>query len=325
MPVSSAEYDAPDIVDIRNKLWERYRPLGVLSIFYMIFHHALLLREVRAGVVHTWQEWSNILAGLAADLVGAPRLVLSGRSVAPDNFAIFQPYMAPAYHALFKRRDAIFLNNSEAGARDYARWLGFPRERFQVLHNGFEFPEIPRGAGIAMRRQSNVPERAVVIGSITRFSEEKRPELIMELARILHRSHPKVCFLVFGTGPLLESCRTFVAENELGDVVKLPGLATDAWAALAAMDIFVLTSRMEGLPNVVIEAQAMGLPVVCTDVGGMSETFLEGETGFALRSAKAEELAQLVAQLIDDEFERTRMSKNAFRHERARFGIERMI
>jgi glycosyltransferase involved in cell wall biosynthesis len=325
IPEEADEYNEADILEIRNELASRYSALGVLSIFYMIFNHALLIRDVRPGLVHAWQEFSNILGGIAADWVGVPRLILGGRSVAPDNFEIFQPYMAPGYQALFKRRECVFLNNSEAGARDYVRWLGLPRDRFRVVKNGFEFPEISTETRISKRRELGICDNSVVVGSIIRFGEEKRPELLMETALELHRSHPHSRFVVFGTGPLLGRCQDFIAKNGLEDFVKLPGLTPDAWGSLSALDVFLLTSRVEGLPNVMIEAQGMGLPVVCTDTGGMSEAFVEGITGFAVSSENAADLAQKIASLIDDPALRTRMGQNARHHARDQFGIERMI
>ena len=91
------------------------------------------------------------------------------------------------------------------------------------------------------------------------------------------------------------------------------------------MDVFVLTSRIEGLPNVMIEAQAVGLPVVCTGAGGMAETFIEGETGFAVPSGAAVDFAQSIARLIDDDELRTRMGQHAAHHAREAFGIGRMV
>ena len=96
-------------------------------------------------------DYCNTLAGTAAALVGVPAIVLSCRSLAPDHFHIFQPYMRPAYRALLKRRQAMILNNSYAGAVDYARWLSLPADGVQVIHNGFDFPE-PGGTTIAACR-----------------------------------------------------------------------------------------------------------------------------------------------------------------------------
>jgi glycosyltransferase involved in cell wall biosynthesis len=195
-----------------------------------------------------------------------------------------------------------------------------------VIHNGFDFPtEAAPGEREAMRSAHDIPPDSPVVGSIMRFSEEKRPQLLIDVARILHRSDPRLRFLVFGDGPMLQHMRTYAASCGLSDVLKLPGLTTNAWVALAAMDVFVLTSRMEGLPNVLIEAQASGLPVVCTGVGGMEETFIDGETGFSVRDATAGTLADAVSRLIREPELRRRMSEAASAHARASFGIETML
>jgi glycosyltransferase involved in cell wall biosynthesis len=137
--------------------------------------------------------------------------------------------------------------------------------------------------------------------------------------------YPDVHFAMFGEGVLLVDCRKYVESWNLSERVFLPGLTSNPWSALSAMDIFVLPSRMEGLPNVLIEAQAMSLPVVCTGAGGMAETFVEGETGYSVPSASAKELAAAVARLVTDPALRRRMGDAAAIHARENFGIDRMI
>ena len=322
---AAPEYEASDIVEIRNRLAERYLHLNALSIFQMIFHHALLIREVRPEVVHTWLDYSNTLGGVAADLVGVPRLVMSGRSVAPDNFGFFQPYMKPAYSAILARRDAVLLNNSAAGANDYARWLGLASDRFRVIPNGFDLPRCASGSRAKMREALSIPQAAVVVGGLMRFREEKRPLLWIEMARLLQSAHPHLRFVIFGDGALLPACHALVEAEGLAGAIFLPGEASDAWAALSAMDIFVLTSRVEGLPNVMIEAQLVGVPVVCTGSGGMYETFVEGETGFGVREETAKALADAVGKLVSDPSLRRSMGARARDFAKETFGIERMI
>ena len=176
--VANSEYEASGIVEIRDALASQYLHLGFPDIFYIIFHQAVLIQQIRPGLVHTFQDYSNILAGIAADLVGVPRLVLSGRSLAPDHFTIFQPYMAPGYRALFKRRKLLFLNNSEAGAKDYARWLGIHRDQFHVVHNGFEFPEQWLHMRDAQREQLDVTDGSLLIGSVMGFRREKAAAIV---------------------------------------------------------------------------------------------------------------------------------------------------
>jgi glycosyltransferase involved in cell wall biosynthesis len=318
-------YFSPDIIDIQEELAARYACLGFLNTFHVIFHQALLIQTIKPGIVHCFQDYSNVLVGIAADLVGVPRIVLSGRSLAPEHFGIFQPYMAPGYRALLKRRQVTFLNNSEAGAIDYGRWLGISRDHFRVINNGFEFPTLQQQLGRLQRRALGVPEDALLIGSIIGFREEKRPKLFIEMARALQASYPNAHFAIFGSGALLRACQQLVETQQLSGTIHLPGLTRNAWAALSAMDVFVLPSRLEGLPNVLIEAQAMGVPVICSGAGGMAETFVEGETGFAVPSASAEALAAAVGRLIDDKELRRRMSAAAETHAREKFSIDRMI
>ena len=323
---SMPEYDNAAMATTRRRLG-LYDSLGLHNIFHAILEYALLIREVRPAIVHTWTDYSNVFGGIAAELVGVPALVLSGRSVAPDNFPdLFQPYMRPGYLSLLDKRNALFLNNSRAGAADYARWLELPDDEIQVIHNGFDFPrETAADDREAVRSAHDIPPDAPVVGSIMRFSEEKRPQLFMDVARILHMAHPQLRFLVFGEGPMREKMQAYATSCGLSDVLKLPGLTTNSWGALAAMDVFVLTSRMEGLPNALIEAQAAGIPIVCTGVGGMEETFIEGETGFSVRSAAVDALAEAVSRLIREPQLQKRMSEAAFTHARATFGVETML
>jgi glycosyltransferase involved in cell wall biosynthesis len=303
-----------------------YDVLGFHNVVQAVHEYALLIRTLRPSVVHAWMDYCNVLAGIAADLAGVPRLVLSGRSAAPEHFGIFQPYMRPGYQSLLRRRSLVFLNNSQAGAADYARWLGLPSERFQVIRNGFIFPHMSiEQLRVAERRKHGIPPGAPVVGSIIRFSEEKQPLLLLSVAEQLVARHPGVRILLFGDGPLLAEARSYVTSRRLSDAIKLPGITQDAWASLAAMDVFVLASRMEGLPNVLVEAQGCGVPVVCTAVGGAPETFIDGVTGFGVARADAASIADKVSLLIADVDVRKRMSARAFSHARDEFGAARMI
>ncbi len=321
----SADWDTPKIREVRDRL-SRYKVLGVDNLFHAIFHYALMLRSARPSLIHTWMDHCSTLAGLAAVLVGVPKIVLGGRSFSPESFRFFQPYMRPAYRAILdSRRDALLLNNSRSGAVDYARWLDLPADRVGVIHNGFDFPaEIPFDRGRALRRQLGFGEGDTVVGSILRFSEEKRPELMVETARALLARRPGTKFVFFGQGVLLEDTSRRVAAAGLEDAVKLPGLTHDAWGAIAAMDVFLLTSRIEGLPNVLVEAGAVGVPIVCTGVGGMAETFIEDETGFSVE-ADADALADRLARVLGDDGARRHIRTRAPAHVRHNFGMDNMV
>lgn len=277
---------------------------------------------VRPRVVHAWQDALSIEAGYAAALVGVTRIVLSGRNLAPTHFAYHRPYMRDAYTRLAAHPNVRMLNNSEAGARDYATWLGLPAEHIRVLRNGFDFSALGDPQPICARY--GIPSQAPIIGSVFRFYEEKRPLLWIEAAAQIAAARPDAHFIVFGVGPLLTEARALAALRGFGARLHTPGAQPDAATQAAAFDVFMLTSKHEGTPNVVLEASAHGVPVVLTDAGGASEAVMEGMTGYVTDDQPAALAARVLTILDDDQF-RTRCAEDGPAFVRARFGLERMI
>ena len=114
----------------------RLLPPGLANDIANLYYEFL---ELRPQVVHTWLDWDNVRGGLAAALAGVPRIVVSGRNINPSNFALYQPYMDPAYRVLAKLPNVMLINNSRAGANDYADWIGIQRDQIGVMYNAVDF------------------------------------------------------------------------------------------------------------------------------------------------------------------------------------------
>lgn len=327
VPAQNPDFSTGDLADVIAAVADYDHLRMVWGLWYEIFHYALLIREERPAVLHAWLDWPNTLTGVASLMTGVPCLVMGGRSVATFHFpGVFQPWMLPAYRAVLARREVLLLNNSAAGARDYERWLGLPEGAIRVLHNGFDFPAPPRPEERqAMRARHAIAPGAVVVGTIARFTEEKQPSLFVETAILLAGRLPQARFIAFGEGPERAPLLERVARLGLDGIILLPGLTTSPWPDLAGMDVFMLTSRMEGLSNVLVEAQAAGLPVVCTGVGGMVETYVEGVTGFGAGNGDAASLARAVEKLIRDERGRRAVGDAGSAHVRREFALDTMV
>lgn len=284
-------------------------------------------RTRRPAVVHAWQDSTSIKAGIAALIAGVPRIVLGSRNVIPVNFGYYQKYMRCAYQALAGEADIAFLNNSDAGAADYCRWLELPRERYRVVRNGVDFSAFGRigdGEARAYRDSLGIPAEAPVVGSVFRFWAEKRPMLWLEAAREIARRSRDTHFLLIGEGPMRGEMEDFVRAAGLAGRLHLPGARGDVATPLSAMDVFLLTSEFEGTPNVVLEAQWLGLPVVATDAGGTREAIAEGETGWCCPAESATIAGRVSALLADAAArERARQAGPCFIDER--FGMAQMI
>ncbi len=291
-----------------------------------ILSYVVELVERRPAVLHAWLDEPNVTAGVAAAIVGVPRVVLSCRAAAPFHFAFHQSFMRPGYRALLDRPGVTLLNNSAAGARSYAEWLGVPVGRIRVVHNGIERPVLPPREEIgAWRVRHGIAVDAPLVGGVGRLTEEKQPLLWVRTAAVVGRHLPAARFALIGGGPLLDEAERLAQDLGLGGRLVLPGPERDPSLAMAAMDVFLMTSKIEGLPNVLLEAQALGTPVVTTAAGGAVEALDPGTTGFVVVEHSAEPLAQRVLQILGDAEWAARARAAAPGFVERCFGMERMV
>lgn len=292
-----------------------------------IGYYALEFLGRRPEIVHAWQDGTCIKAGLAAAFVGVPKIVLSTRNLAPYRFNYYLPYMRSGYRALLALPNVTILNNSEAGAADYAEWLGVPVERLRVIRNGSDFTGLSTTASEIsdFRQQHGIPDGTRIVGSVFRFYNEKDPLLWVRTAARVARARPDIIFLLIGTGPMHAKLMKLADKLGIADRLFLPGTEKNIAPAYAAMDVLLLTSRFEGLPNVVIEAQALGVPVVATDAGGTRDTVLEGRTGWIEARRNPSRLAERVLFVLDNPNWSAKARQQGPAFIRERFGIRRMI
>jgi glycosyltransferase involved in cell wall biosynthesis len=283
------------------------------------------LVSLRPAVVHAWLDWSNIRAGVAAVLAGVPRIVLSGRNLNPSRFFFHETVMRAAYRVLLSQPGVVLFNNSLAGARDYADWLGVEAARIGVVYNAVDLPTPDGNAALAERQRIGVPDEALLVGSMFRFSPEKRPLLWVDTAAAILARRTDAIFALYGAGPMRGEIGARVAALGLEERVILPGLSGNALAALGAMDVFLLTSEAEGTPNTAIEAQWAGRPVVACAAGGVAEAFLPGETGILVPHADPEAIADAVLRLAADRAWRERIRSTGPGFVASRFGLDRMV
>lgn len=281
------------------------------------------------SVVHLWLDEVNVKAGIAAVILRVPRVILGLRSLPPCNFALHQPYMREAYRWLAKQPGVVLVNNSRAGARAFEQWLGIPENSIHIVHNGFYFDTVYlekcRSLANDYRELHGLCITKPVIGTVIRLTEEKRPLLWLEIAAQVRRRYSHAQFLVVGDGPLRSDMELRAAQEDLKGAVAFVGHEKKPLEAMAAMDIFLLTSRAEGLPNVLIEAQAVGVPVVTTNAGGASETLRDKVTGWVLEKDDSCYAADIIIRLIKDEKWRNNAKLAMFTFVSEAFSLHRML
>jgi len=305
-----------------------FRDVVTAGLFGRILNAAAVIKKLAPEIVQTSLDWTNITIGLAAVLTGVPKVFISGRNLAPTHFEFFQWFMYPCYRALAEHPNVRLLNNSDAGRRDYAKWLKLAPERITVVRNGLatdEFPVVDDVGRHTARRELGIADDTPVVAGAFRLSAEKRPLLWIETAAKVKARVPEAVFLLCGAGPMEAEVRSAAVALGLGDSVQYLGLRKDIQTIFAASDLLLQTALQEGTPNALIEAQAMGIPVVTTPAFGAAEAVEHGITGVVVEKETAAGLAEAAMAILADAHLRSSAREAGPRFIEDRFGFDRMV
>ncbi len=292
--------------------------------------HAMILQR-RPAVLHAWQDTTNLECAFAGVLAGVPKIILHPHNMRPElvHKAPIAASLRRGYLALLQRDDVHMVFVSEASERDYLDWLGHSdRSRCHVVYNGFELPrklspEARRRARRELRRELGIAEAATVVGGVFRFHKVKRPKLWLDTARAVLRQRPNVVFVIFGDGPEFEDARKHAEKLGISRNVKFAGRVTAADEKIIAFDLLLHTSETEGLPTVLIEAQAVGVPVVAFGTGGVAEC-VHPDFSIVCKGDGVEEISAAVLKMMKHPPE-PKIAAAASRDIRRRFSRETMV
>lgn len=162
-----------------------------------------------------------------------------------------------------------------------------------------------------------------IVGNVARLAEQKGQRTLLEAAPLVLEQHPDVRFVIAGAGELRGELEALAAP--LGDRAVLLGQRDDVPDLLASFAVFAFPSLFEGLCLAVIEAQAAGVPVVATPVGGIRETVIDGETGWLVRPRDARALAERISWVLDHPDEARHVAEEARNRARARYSEAAMV
>lgn len=283
---------------------------------------ASMLRETGAHLVHSFLVGANAYAYAASRLAGLRRLIVSSRTTMP-----IPSRASRLVHSWVFRSASKVIANAESVKEFTSAYYGVPAASIRVVRNGVDTAGARAAAGdrAAARAEMGVPAEAVLVGTVGRLSREKNLDLFVDLAAALARESPSTRFAVVGDGPRRDALARSIRTAGLTERVALPGARSDVQRLLAAMDVFVLTSDTEGLPNAVLEAMAAGLPVVATRVGGVGELVADGLSGHLVPPGQIVPLLTAVRALVADPGLRARQGSAGLGRIASDFGVARMI
>jgi len=290
------------------------------------------LRLLSPEVVQVWQDGMVAAAGLAALLADVPRIVLNVRTLPPtDRADRWSAEQEPLYRGLLSMPGVVLTANSAIAATRYEQWLGLPARSIAVIPNGV--PRLPEGGAADEHARFEAFDLQTgggfTLGGVMRFDHNKRPLGWLAVAERLLADRPDARFILIGDGELRRTAEELAELRGFSDRVLFVGRSSHVGYWLARFDALLLTSRHEGLPNVLIEAQRAGVPVITTPAGGAAETLVPGVTGHVLASAEkidVEEAVALIARIADIPADRREATRATARDwAAARFAIPAML
>jgi len=272
-----------------------------------------LLRREQYDVVHAHNPLAAFIARLAARIARVPVVVYT---VHGFNFTADTPRLrrslSLAAERLAGRWTHLVFSQSKEDYNLIVRQRIVSAERALWIGNGidpavFDPARFSADDRARIRSALGIPAEARVAGMLTRYSYEKGLLEFIRAAAAIALRKPEAWFMIVGGAiwgrgerPTDNLLRSWAEQLGVSERLVLPGFRSDAPEMLAAMDVFCLPSYREGLPRSIIEAMAMELPVVATDIRGCRELVIPGETGYLVPPRDANALAVALEQLLSD-------------------------
>lgn len=297
-----------------------------------LFDLVRILRTIRTAnsglpmVVHTHSSKAGILGRFAAKLAGLDQIVHTYHGFAFHEFQ--NPWVRQLYIFFEKalgritKKQVFVSRDNERAAGD----LGLICHDSRIIRSGISFKSFRESPGDRdkIRKEFGLSDSVPAVMTIACFKPQKAPLDFVAMADAVRSQFPDVRFYMAGDGELRSPVETEIARRGLKDHIILLGWRRDIQDLLAGSDIFVLSSRWEGLPRVLIEARLAGLPAVTTDIEGASEIVSEGQTGFIVPRKDYLALAEKVLYLLRHPAEARKMG-DAARSVPLEFDIDEMV
>lgn len=196
------------------------------------------------------------------------------------------------------------------GVRSVLVDCGIPREKIELVYSGIQFPKEKYSPEV--RREFGIAPSEKIVGIVAALAPHKDHENFLAAAAVVRRAHPAVRFMVVGDGELEEPLRARARELGIDDCVIFTGFRTDVHRIMAAFDVFVLSSYLEGLCTSILDAMALALPIVATDAGGIPELVINEKTGLLVPPRDSNALAGAITALLANTTRARALAKAAY-------------
>ena len=283
---------------------------------------ASVVDREEVSLIHCHTSHAHTLGFIAKTLSKIKPKVIVTRRVDFDVYSkgAFKPLTALKYRLMADHYIAI-----SKKVRDVLIAAGVPKGKVSLVYSGVAPERVRGGDGQRLRSLFKIGEGETVLGNISYFADHKAHEDMIEAVRIVRNRGHRVRLFLAGHGEREAFLRKMVKDLNLGKVVTFLGYREDVKDLLAFFDLFLVSSREEGLSTSIIDAFFAKCPVVATDAGGIPELVEDGVTGFLASAGDPSSLAEAIIRAIKAPDFTKELAKRAFQKAEAHFTAKKMV
>jgi glycosyltransferase involved in cell wall biosynthesis len=305
--LKEAQLKGVKIVNIRFLL-RRINPVYDLLALFSLY--TLLIKE-RPTIVHTHTSKAGLLGTLAAKMAGIPILIHTPHGhVLWDYFGPLKTKIFIFLERLTSKITGKIVALTNREKEDYLMFRIAKEDRFVVIFSGVKlnkFKESLFGEKQNFKKELGIPENSSIVGTVGRLVPVKGPESLIKAAKYIISKYPDTFFIFTGDGYLRQDLENKAFKMGIKENIIFLGWRDDAAKIMSAYDVFVLPSLNEGMGRVLVEAMALGKPIVASNIGGIPDLVTHGKNGFLVAPKNPEELAKYIQLLLEDKEKREKM------------------
>jgi glycosyltransferase involved in cell wall biosynthesis len=305
---------------LRRELHPLYDALALQQLVQVI-------RLTRPDIVHTHSSKAGFLGRLAARRCGVPAIVHTPNGLyflGQANPTKRRFYLA--LERLAARWSDVVIATSASERDELLRWRVAPPDRIVLIENGVEANRLPADVDReAQRATYGIAPDTLLVGTLARATEQKNPLLFVRAAALLAARFPHVLFMWIGDGDLLDAARQEANVLGISERCRFLGHRDDGSSLLAMFDLFWLPSQYEGLPLALLEAMALSIPVIATDVVGNRDVVISEQSGLLVPPDNATALAEATTRLLTQPGYAAALGRGARARLLERFTVQQMV
>ncbi len=307
---------------IKNFMRDMSLKNDILAFFEII----KIIKKEKPNVLHVTSSKAGGLGALAGRATGIKKIIFTSHGLAYDEnwrpvWQRFFIWFATWFTTLLSTKTIQITNDTYSRAKK----MPFVKNKIVLIHNGINKPAFIDKEKARQKLFNNEKiKNNIWIGTIAELTKNKNLSVLVNAASQLK---DKLNFRLFiiGEGEEKENINKIIKEKKLENCVHLPGYINDASQFLKAFDFFVLPSKKEGLPYVLIEAGYAKLPVIVNNIDGIKDIIINNNTGIIIDDIDGKKLSEKIIELVENENKPKECAQNLFTHIENSFSIENMI